>query len=92
MEHFKDTFTLLDTPRPDAEAYERIRMDYLEKYANKAAPEENAEWDAEKCKQPMPVKEGNLSEFSEKQQGKTNNLQQTQCTNENCQFDFHFLF
>ncbi|KAM3717362.1 Secreted RxLR effector protein [Dirofilaria immitis] len=87
-----DACTLLDTPRPDAESHEWIRMEYLQKYSNSAIGR-NDNQNKRMLKQPFTEKEKNSSMPSTEHQKESSYFQEAQWSEANTTmaetFDFN---
>ncbi|MCP9264868.1 hypothetical protein DINM_023041 [Dirofilaria immitis] len=88
----KNACTLLDTPRPDAESHEWIRMEYLQKYSNSAIGR-NDNQNKRMLKQPFTEKEKNSSMPSTEHQKESSYFQEAQWSEANTTmaetFDFN---
>ncbi|VDK62511.1 unnamed protein product [Onchocerca ochengi] len=81
-----DSCALLDTPRPDAESHEWMRMEYLQKYSNDETGEKKDNQNKGKFEQPLTDGKKNSNMLSIEHQKESSYLQDEQRTeaNSNC--------
>ncbi|VDO30841.1 unnamed protein product [Onchocerca flexuosa] len=81
-----DTYALLDTPRPDAESHEWMRMEYLQKYSNGETEKKKDNQKKGKFEQSLTDEKKNSNMLSIEHQKESSHLQDAQWTkaNSNC--------
>uniref|UniRef100_A0A8R1Y4R3 Uncharacterized protein n=1 Tax=Onchocerca volvulus TaxID=6282 RepID=A0A8R1Y4R3_ONCVO len=78
-----DSCALLDTPRPDAESHEWMRMEYLQKYSNDETGEKKDNQNKGKFEQPLTDGKKNSNMLSIEHQKESSYLQDEQRTEAN---------